>query len=114
MPKHPPPPMLTRAKPLDDWYAQDEPGYELCLVTADEPGCEPNIGRLVAVVGEECECPNRMWWSPVVPMDGRPWAVTDRGAAPTMTTALPVWVRCRHLMPTGMFIPPGGVPATGT
>lgn len=98
------PPKHQRSICVEDWCMVPRDHYELAFVKSEEPGCEANIGRAVAVVGEESEGRDRHWWVPVVPLGPQPWTLLDADGRPIQTRPQQVWMTCGQLLASQLFI----------
>lgn len=103
-----------RARCIEDWCVVPKDHVELAIIENEEPGCEANIGRLVAVVGEEVLDTDHQCWVPIRPMDSRPWTMLDDKDQPVEIAPKQLWVRLHDLFSTQCFAPEEMVPGMGT
>lgn len=106
-----------RARCIEDWCMVPKDYVELAIMANDEPGCEANIGRAVAVLDEKMRGEDGRYWVPIRPMGQRPWTlINDQGQVQEVAPRQ-VWVRLHDLLSTQCFAPqtmvPGMGPATG-
>jgi hypothetical protein len=102
-----------RARCIEDWCMVPRDHVELAIMENDEPGCEANIGRLVAVLGEEVEAEGRQYWVPIRPMGSRPWTLINDREEVEVVAPRPIWVRLHDLFSTQCFAPNSYVPGLG-
>lgn len=102
-----------RAICIEDGCMVPRDRAELAILEWDKPGCEANIGRLVAVVGEEQETEDRDWVVPLRPMDERPWATIGEGGEVVYVEGQTIWRSVCDVMSTRCFAPMSTVPGMG-